>query len=90
MEQNNNKEIAGVWMFRDADHAMVFFELKAQREKELGRPLTGNEVHLLMVELKNVGEIAGFEVNGSPGNVKAILTEHFNVYKVPKKEDLED
>lgn len=87
MEQNK-KFTTGVWILPDADVLEDFFLQKAAREQKLGRVLTENEVHELLREFKDKGEIDGIEMDGDrKKDVKAILSEHFNVKKLGENKD---
>lgn len=81
----DKKEITGLWI-TDCGTMMEFFELKAKVEKRLGRTLTGNEAHDLMVNFqKDKPEIDKIILNKNQGDVKAMLTEHFNTLDLSKK-----
>jgi hypothetical protein len=93
MEQSNEKkEITGVWAFANADELEGFFVKKGIQEEKLGRVLTENEVHELLRSMKDDGDIAGFEIEKNKGDVRAVLTEHFNckIIKAKKSEDEEN
>ncbi len=89
MEQNK-KETTGVWVFQNADQLESFFIRKDMRERVIGRKLTENETHELLVEMNKAGEVGGGEIAGNKGDVKAIISEHFNAKTIRKLSDLED
>jgi len=81
----NKKEITGLWI-TNLDTMIEIFEMKAKIEEKLGRILTDNESHDLMVTLqKDKPEIEKIILNKSKGDVKAMLTEHFNTLDLSKK-----
>lgn len=85
MMNENKKEITGLWMGFAKDF-IEFFEMKAKIEENLGRVLTDNESHNLMVDYqKDKTRIEKLIINKNKGDVKAILTEHFNLLDLSKK-----
>lgn len=85
MMHKDKKEITGLWI-ADCGTMLEFFELKVTVEAKLGRVLTGNEAHDLMVNYqKDKPEIDKIILNKNKGDVKAILSEHFDMLDLSKK-----
>ena len=81
----DNKEITGLWI-ADLDTMLEFFEFKADIEEKLGRTLNDDEAHDLMVKYqKDRPEIEKIILNKNKGDVKAMLTEYFNMLDLSKK-----
>ena len=71
-----------------ADDFIEYFEMKAKLEEKLGRVLTNNEAHDLMVQFqKDRQHIEKLIVNKNKDDLKAILSEHFVVYDPTKRKD---
>lgn len=88
MEQNEKKTI-GIWAFKNASEACVFFELKARLEENLGRVLTGNETHDLAKGMQAAGTIKGFELDSlSSIDIDVLKEKLLNI--LPPKTKRED
>ncbi len=85
MEGKKKRIVTGIWIAPNADALEEFFIRKGIKEKELGRILTQNEAHELMVEYCKEGKIQGTIIEKDPKDVRAIITEHYNVWDPCKK-----
>jgi hypothetical protein len=87
MTENKKKSITGLWM-GFAEDFLDYFEMKAKLEEKLGRVLTDNEAHDLMVEFqKDRQYIEKIILDKDKEDLKAILSEHFIVYDPTKRKD---
>lgn len=82
--KKENKQIVGLWSL-EGDGLEALEIAWALKQKELGRKLTGNEMHELMQKLADKNEVKKIlETVGDPKEIKKALRENFNVKEIPQ------
>lgn len=88
--EDKEQKIVGLWAL-DKDGLEALEIAWALKQKELGRNLTGDELHCLMRELAEKQEVRRLtEGVGNPAEIKQALKDNFNVKEIPQGGNQDD